>query len=226
MEFKYTITDNQYTVMDDMDNRYKVYEINDSNLGELRGMFNSYLSLLANEYDLTYARQYIDQMFFSEGTTLIDGALINSSIQILIKCFTNPAGKGRSQLDAQKVFDKFAQSTGKANYMKQYNDFYNIRRRSLAHDEYDYKDNMVGLTVDTYNQKPVEIAYIKSRRKFLYKQNADILREMISITLEYIAGQKHKMEKILIEHYSQKPTSEILQYGILDCNGVELSNSW
>jgi hypothetical protein len=226
MNFKYTITDNQYTVIDDVDNRYIVYQINDSNLGELRGLFNSYISLLANENDLTYARQYIDQMFFSENTTLIDGALINSSIQILIKCFTNPAGKGRSQLDAQKVFDKFAQNTGRASYIKQYHDFYNIRIRSLAHDENDYKDNIVGLTVDTQNHKPVEIGYIKVRSKFLYKQNADILREMISVALEYINAQKQELEKRLIEHFSQKPISEILEYKILDCNGVELSNSW
>lgn len=226
MKFHYTIKDDQYVVIDDEDNRYKVYQIDDSNFGELHRLLNSYLSLLANEQDLNYAKAYINQMFFSEGTTLIDGALINSAIQLLVKCFTNPAGKGRSQLNEKKVFDRFAQSSVKKSYLTQYFDFYNMRRRSLAHDESDFKDNMVGVTVDTRDCKPVEIAYINMRRKFLYKQNADILKEMIAIALEFINEQKQQIENKLIEHYSAKPFSEISQYKLMDCKVIELSNCW
>lgn len=226
MKLQYNITNNQYKVIEDKDNRYKVYQIDESNLGELQGLFNNYVSLLANENDLTYARQYIDQMFFSDGTTLIDGALINSAIQLLIKCFTNGTGKGRSQLDARKVFDRFARDTGRASYIKQYNDFYNIRRRTLAHDENDFKDNIVGLTIDTQLCRPVDIAYIKVRRKFLYKQNANILKEMLTIALEFIGIQKQVLENKLIEHYSAIPISEISHYHLLNCKGIELSNSW
>ena len=35
MKFHYIIKDAKYVVIDDEDNRYKVYEIDDSNLGEL-----------------------------------------------------------------------------------------------------------------------------------------------------------------------------------------------
>lgn len=226
MKFHYMIKDDEYVVIDDEDSRYKVYQIDDSNLDGLQRLLNSYLSLLANENDLNYAKTYIDQMFFSENTTLIDGALINSAIQLLVKCFTNPAGKGRSQLDGKKVFETFAQGTGRRSYLAQYFDFYNVRRRSLAHDDSDFKDNMVGITIDIRDCKPVEIAYITLRRKFLYKQNADILKEMITIALEFIRGQKQTIENKLIEHYSAKPFSEILQYKLLDCKGIELSNSW
>lgn len=226
MKFQYAIKDDQYVVINDKDCRYKVYQIDDSNIDGLHSLLNRYLSLLANKHDLTYARTYVDQMFFSEGTTLIDGALINSAIQLLIKCFTNPAGKGRPQLNEKKVFDAFAQSTGRKSYLKQYSDFYNARRRSIAHDDSDFKDNMVFITVDIRDCKPVEIAYINMRRKFLYKQNADILKEMITIALEFINEQKQQIENKLIEHYSAKPFSEILQYKILDFKGIELSNCW
>lgn len=64
------------------------------------------------------------------------------------------------------------------------------------------------------------------RRKFLYKQNADILKEMIEIALEFIDEQKQQIEKKLIEYYGSKPFTEILQYKILDCKGIELSSYW
>lgn len=82
-------------------------------------------------------------MYFYEGTTLIDGALINSAIQLFVKYFTNLSGKGRSQL-YEKVFGKYAQSIGK-KYLTQFNRFYNTRRRSRAHDDNDFKENMVVL---------------------------------------------------------------------------------
>lgn len=64
MNLKYTIKDNQYVVIGDEENRYKVLQIDDSNLGKYQMLFNGYLSLLANEHDLKYAKAYIDQMFF------------------------------------------------------------------------------------------------------------------------------------------------------------------
>lgn len=226
MKLQYAIKDEHYVVIDDENDRYKVYQIDDSNLGELQGVFNSYLSLLANEQDIKYANAYINQMFFSEDSTLIDGALINSAIQLLVKCFTNSAGKGRAQLNHKKVFDDFAKGTGRKSYLSQYLEFYNIRRRSIAHDEIDFKDNIVGITVDMQDIKPVEIIYINVRRKFLYKQNADILKELLTITLEFINYQKQNIENRLMEHYKAKSFSEITQYKLLDCKDIELSNSW
>ena len=43
-------------------------------------------------------------MFFQKDTTLIDGALINSAIQLLIRCFSNPRNKGRGCLNSNEVF--------------------------------------------------------------------------------------------------------------------------
>lgn len=157
---------------------------------------------------------------------MIDGALINSAIQLFVKCFTNPAGKGRSQLNEKKVFDTYAQSIGKMNYLAQYYQFYNVRRHSLAHDEDNFKDNMIGITIDTQDSKLIEIAYIRVRPRFLYKQNADLLKEMIVITLEFIKIKKQQIENKLIEHYKEKPYSEIAQYSALNCKGMDLSYSW
>lgn len=55
-------------------------------------------SLLAHKHDMDYAREYLQQMFFHKDTTLIDGALINSAIQLLVRCFSNPSCKGRGRL--------------------------------------------------------------------------------------------------------------------------------
>lgn len=222
MKFQYIIKDNQYVVKDDEDNRYKVYQMEGP---QLQALLDRYLSLLASEHDLKYAREYIEQMFFSEYTTLIDGALINSAIQLLVKCFTNSGGKGRSQLNHKKVFDIFAQSTGRKSYLTQYLDFYNIRRRSLAHDDVDYKDNIIGITIDTQECQPVEITCIRVRRRFLYEQNAEILKEMILIALEFINNQKKQIENKLIKHYDEN-ILEISEHKILDCQGIELTNYW
>lgn len=38
---------------------------------------NYYRSLLAHRRDMDYAKEYLNQMFFDENTTLIDGSLMN-----------------------------------------------------------------------------------------------------------------------------------------------------
>ncbi|WP_339279457.1 hypothetical protein NYE40_05235 [Paenibacillus sp. FSL W8-1187] len=226
MQLTYTISVDQVVVNDDKDNRFKVFQIEDCNLGKLQGTLIRYQSLLASEHDLIYSRAYIDQMFYTVDSTLIDGALINSAIQLLVKCFSNPGGKGRSQIDAKQVFDSFAKSIGKNSYLKQFNDLRDIRNRTLAHDEGDFRDSKVGITVDVYTQKPVEIAQVYMRRKFLYKENAVILRDMITIAVEYISDQKQKIEKIMMDHYGTKSFSEISQYKLLDCKGADTYNVW
>lgn len=226
MSLNYTFTDDYCVVMDDKEGKYKIYQIEESNIGELQGMLKRYLSLLANEHDLTYSKAYIDQMFYSENTTLIDGALINSAIQLLVKCFNNSGGKGRAQLDFKKIFDSFAKSIGKPSYLKQYNKLRDIRNQTLAHDENDFKENKVGISIDTHEGKIVEITHIKIRQKFLYEQNANVLKEMIEIALKFIDGQKQEIESVLIDYFGKKPLSEISQYNLLDCKGADSINAW
>ena len=68
---------------------------------------NYYRSLLAHRRDMDYAKEYLNQMFFDENTTLIDGSLMNSAIQLLVRCFSNPRGEGRNNLNSVKVFPSF-----------------------------------------------------------------------------------------------------------------------
>ncbi|WP_145412096.1 hypothetical protein [Paenibacillus xylanexedens] len=226
MSLQYTLDKNYCVVMDDENGKYRVYRIEESNIGDFQKVYQRYLSLLANEHDLSYSKAYIDQMMYSVDTSLIDGALINSAIQLLLKCFNNSGGQGRAQLDYKKVFDTFAISIGKPSYLKQYNQLRNIRNQTLAHDQNDFKDNRVGITVDTDKNELVEITHIKIRQRFLYKENANIIREMTVIALEFIKLQKQKIEIELINYYSRKPISEILQYKLLDYKDADSINAW
>lgn len=227
-KLKYEIKDDKYKVSSDEKGQYKIVQLDTTNIGENEGIYNHYLKLLSYEQDIKYAKQYLQQMFFGENnsTTLIDGALINSSIQLLVKCFTNPAGKGRPGLDAKKVFDQYAMKTGKKSYIKQYMSFYDARTTVLAHDQATYLESMIGLTLDTLKSQPVDITYIAVRGQYLYKQNADILKEMLEIVFAYIKEQKQQVERKLLEYYGSKAFSEILCYKEIQVQGIELSNCW
>lgn len=227
-ELKYEIKDGKYKVTNDEKGQYKIIQLNTTNSEDINGLCNRYLMLLSYEQDLKYANQYLVQMFFGENnsTTLIDGALINSSIQLLIKCFTNPSGKGRPGMDAKKVFEKYAMETGKKSYLKQYNQFYAARTKVLAHDQDTYLESMIGLTLDTIKCQPVEVAWISVRTRYLYKQNADILKEMLEIVLDYIKEQKEQIEKKILEYYGSKTFSEILSHEEMQVQDIEFSNYW
>ena len=115
--FKYEIREQRYKVHGDEKEQFIVYRITEEKLSDngIKGVYNNYLRLLAYDQDIEYAKAYIKQMFFGESTSLIDGALINSAIQLLVKCFTNPSGKGRPGLNATKVFQVYASEIGRAH---------------------------------------------------------------------------------------------------------------
>ena len=106
-DYQYTIRDNTVQV-ENHEHELTVLDFGNWESGKI----GYYKSLLAHKRDMEYAEAYLNQMFFGDSTSLIDGALINSAIQLLIKCFTNPSGKGRSKLDEVKVFRTFAQKIG------------------------------------------------------------------------------------------------------------------
>ena len=227
-KFQYEIKNNKYKVSEDKKGQYIVYEITEELLPDsrLKGVYRDYLRLLATELDLEYAQAYVNQMFFDEHTSLIDGALINSAIQLLIKCFTNPSGKGRPNLSPQRIFQSFAEEIGKQNYLRQYNQFYAARNTSIVHDQEDYLDNRIGLTVDNENRDLQEITSITNRRKFLYKQNAKIMREMLEIVLKYIEREKAEKEKILLDYFQQIDDLQAAGYEEMSCENMEISNAW
>ena len=96
---KYEITDNGYCAATPY-NDYKIYELN----GFETELTNRYRELLSQKHDLERATACLNQMFFNEDTTLIDGALINTAIQLLIRCFTKSGQDDRMKFDHIKVF--------------------------------------------------------------------------------------------------------------------------
>ena len=121
-DYHYTIKDNTIQVID------KKQELTVYDFGNWQAeRVSRYRGLLALKKDMEYAEAYLNQMFFGESTSLIDGALINSSIQLLVKCFSNPSGDGRPNLDSTKVFRTFAKSIGEEDLTKQFSQFYYAR---------------------------------------------------------------------------------------------------
>ncbi|MBR3867835.1 MAG: hypothetical protein IKM66_00825 [Clostridia bacterium] len=167
-----------------------------------------YQSLCAHNRDLDYAKEYLKQMFFKSGTTLIDGALINSAIQLLIKCFSSPKKSGRKKLDSYKVFSKYAPSHGFEDMSAQFQKFYDARNNVLAHDQSDHKENIVAISVNAITGECIDVTNLTIRTNYLYKQNKDILMKLIDIAKSYVEKQCLDVETKIIERYnsaSSKP---------------------
>lgn len=219
---KYEIKNGEYYVKGDEKGVFNVYSLNDWD----SPLIIRYKSFLAHKEDLKYANAYLEQMFFAEnnGTTLIDGALINSAIQLLIKCFTNGEGKGRAQLNYKRVFVTYAKAKCEDDLEKIYLQFYKARNKSIVHDENDYADSIIGLTVNMETGRAEELAALIVRRRYLYKQNRDLLKKILDVTRSYVDEQLETMENKIIQMYERGEYMGEMR--IMKCGELQLSNCW
>lgn len=161
-----------------------------------------YRALLAHKRDMDYAKEYLQQMFFHKDTTLIDGALINCAIQLLVRCFSNPSCKGRARLDSKKVFCKYAKKLGMDDMTKQFGQFYFARNHVIAHDQNDHNENIIGIVISKESGECIDVASLTMRTTYLYQQNKDILMKLISIVDSYIEQQLAEVESKIIDAYN------------------------
>ncbi|MBE6113260.1 MAG: hypothetical protein E7195_09685 [Peptococcaceae bacterium] len=185
---------------------------------------NYYRSLLAQKRDMEYANAYLNQMFFSENSTLIDGALINSAIQLLVKCFSNPQEMGRSRLDDKKVFRRFAKETIKEDLTEQFAKFYEARNKVISHDQIEYKNNIVGLVINKENNHAEDIAAITIKTTYLYKQNQEILLKLVKVVNNYIDSQLEKLNKQFINDYNNSVIKPNLK--LVRCENMKMATHW
>ena len=197
MKMQYDYTGKHVSVKDNAD--YNVYEYNNDS----SPLIKRYKALLACEWDVNYAIACLDQMFFKENTSLIDGCLINTSILILVKLFTNPCNQGRVHLDEVKVLRSFSEKNGKKDYTKLFRKFYDARNEVIAHDQNDYKKNILGVTVEKTTQKAVELCPIAIKTRYLYEENQQILKEMFEVIKLYISEQLMELEAKILEEYNE-----------------------
>lgn len=188
------------------------------------GKISYYRSLLAQKRDMEYAEAYLNQMFFGESTSLIDGALINSAIQLLVKCFSNPSGKGRPNLSVNKVFRTYAKSIGEEDLTRQFSQFQEARNEVISHDQRDYSENIIGLVVDSLNDHAEDIVELTIREGFLYRQNHEILLRMVHVVLKYLNSQIEGIKRSLIEEYNQMPEKPYL--GRIICKNIPMATAW
>lgn len=218
-KYQYTICDNTVQVIG-FEDAVAVYDISNWK----PELANRYRSLLAQSSDMDYAQAYLDQMFFSENSSLIDGALINSAIQLLVKCFSSQSGDGRRPLDSKKVFRSHSKNIGECDLTKQFSQFYDARNHVLAHDQLNFKENIVGLAIDFRNRTAEEIAGITIRTGYLYKENHQLLLRLIKVTKSYIENQMDQIERKVVEMYNAenpKPTLEKVK-----CENIPMATAW
>lgn len=185
---------------------------------------NRYRTLLAHKKDMEYAQAYLNQMFLKTDTTLIDGALINAAIQLLVKCFSNPSQKGRRKLDSKKVFRSFAKRIGEDDLTSQFDQFYRARNKVLSHDEHDFKENIVGLVVDQRTGAAVDMAEITIRTHYLFAENQKLLLRLVSIVLAYLDDQMETLKALLITDFNSERDKPELRSII--CENVPISTAW
>lgn len=218
-KYKYTVVDNSLKVLG-FEDSIMVFDLSTWS----PEMINYYRVLLAHERDLEYAEAYLNQMFFNTDTSLIDGALINSAIQILVKCFSNPSNMGRRCLDSTRVFRKHAKSIGEQDLTALFLKFYDARNTVICHDQYNYKESVVGLVVNKNTGNAEEITNLTVRTGFLYKQNQENLLRLIRVSLSYVRSQMEELQSKLITKYNNEPVKPKLQEVV--CENITISTAW
>lgn len=217
--YSYEIKDNTVIVR----SHEQEYTIHDFGRWESKKV-EYYRALLAQRRDVEYAEAYLNQMFLQESTTLIDGALINSAIQLIVRCFSNPKGKGRPNLNSDKVFRTFAMNIGEEDLTKPFSQFYDARNTRLSHDQMDFKENIIGLTIDTSTGVALDVAELTIRTGYLYAQNQKLLLRMTNVLLKYINEQIVGLKKFLIEEYNKADTKPFLNKVV--CANIPMATSW
>lgn len=200
---EYEITDNGYCATPPY-NDYIVYELN----GFETESTNRYRELLSQKHDLERATACLNQMFFNEDTTLIDGALINTAIQLLVRCFTKSGQDDRMKFDYIKVFKKYAVQIGETELSDIYLKFYDARNKVISHDELNYMNNIVGIIINN-SGNACDITELTVSTHYVYERNKQLLLRLIHVATAYCAEQLDGIKKQLIEKYnatSPKPT--------------------
>jgi len=173
---------------------------------------------------MDYAKAYLKQMFFQKETSLIDGALINSAIQLLVKCFSSQSGDGRRPLDCKKVFRTHAKTIGEGDLTKQFSQFYDARNHVLSHDQLNFKENIVGLAVDLKSNKAEEIAAVTIRTEYLYKENQKLLLRLINVVKSYIDDQMEQLGTKLVHEFNESSPRPLLN--AVECENVPMATAW
>lgn len=217
-KYTYEVNDNTIQAVN-YESEVAVYNVDEWQSKKIR----YYKSLLSIRYDMERARAYLNQMFFDDGTTLIDGALINASILLLVRCFSNPTGNGRKDLDINKVFRTYSLSIGERDYTTQFEALRNGRNTVIAHDQDVYKENIVGLTVNNKTGLAEDIAEIICQRPYLNRQNQQIVLSMVDVVYSYTVSCIDNLKKNIIDEYNN---SKDVVLEILQITDVQLTNSW
>ena len=218
---RYEVTDNGYCATAPHEN-YKVCEITEFE----EELTNRYRELLSQKHDLERATACLNQMFFNKDTSLIDGALINTAIQLLVRCFTKSGSDDRMQFNYFKVFKKYAVQNGEEDLSEIYLKFYNARNKVISHDELNYTNNIVGITMDD-SGNACDITELTVSTHYVYEQNKSLLLRLLRVATAYCSEQLEHIKNQLIEKYnatSPKPVFSIIDSKRL--SGFGAFNKW
>lgn len=218
-KYDYTVADNTVKVVG-FEDSVSVYDLSSWK----PQLINYYRALLAHERDLQYAEAYLNQMFFQQDTSLIDGALLNSAIQVLVKCFSNPSNMGRCCLDQTKVFRKYAKTIGEQDLTGSFLKFYNARNTIIAHDQINHKENIIGLVVENNTCQAEDIAEITIGTELLYKQNQETLHRLIKIAKSYVDNQIQGLRIMIISEYNEANPKPNLSK--IECENIPIKTAW
>lgn len=159
--------------------------------------------LLSQEKDLDYAEAELNQMFFGESTSLIDGVLINSAIERLTMCFEISRGS-RPKLDSVKVFRTFAKEIGEQDLTTTYESCRKARNTVIAHDQDSYLESGVGIIVNQETGEAKDVVGYSVQTKYLYKENQKTILRLITVAKKYIEKQKMEVKNRLIADYNKE----------------------
>ena len=111
--------------------------------------------------------------------------------------------------------------TGSTGYFSK---FYDARNTVIAHDQINFRENIIGLTVDTTTGEAEDIAELTIRTKYLYKQNQKTLLRLIKVAKEYVENQIKGLREKLIGEYNGATSKPNLCEVV--CENIPIEAKW
>ena len=79
--------------------------------------------------------------------------------------------------------------------------FYNARNKVISHDELNYMNNIVGITINN-SGNACDITELTVSTHYVYERNKKLLLRLIHVAIEYCSEQLNGMKNQLIEKYN------------------------
>lgn len=169
-------------------------------------------SFLGHKLDLIKGKTNIKWILEDQnpyGKEYVNQILIDSTIQLLIKCYSSTKNNGRIQLNSNQVFNNF--SNQKDHLIEYFNLYKDQRNQIISHDEKNYLDHQLYIVLNDLGEVN-DLRLIGKHMHFFTEDTIRILSDLLDISINYCNEQINKVkEKIKQEFKNNKSEFKLVE---------------